>query len=574
MIDIYVLDEDYKRIKVIDIYESLIWTERFIDVGDFEIQMSKKQYERFGLKIDDCLSIDDSFRVMTVRTVVDKDDDEDHVIISGPSFEHILAERVVKESNTQKKPGEIPTVNTGAGITSSTVTFQTNKVTVSVPQGTWVTAKPAVPDGEYLWVRVITNYADTSSSIHYEVIYNDEGPGRPESVTTLYVDSTSQSNTSKAWTTEIPTGTGLGQYMWRKVISKYSNDSRVVYQSVKSGNSSGATNPGGYLHVAFAADAIGATDFDRTSSLGRNYIGTYVDALVTDSTDPDKYIWRSITGDFDPVWLMKNKPKEIIDMLYNHICIAGSLDVKDKLLPRAITPYPASTAPYPDEKIELAITADLLQNPIVEICEAFSIGYRMGINHNSPGIFFEVYSGNRRTATQTDLEPVIFSPHLNNLSDISELTSSEEYRNVAYVSSYLGITKVYPENIVPDIDGVNRRIVLVDASSISPEDDKPLDAIQRIGLSALRESAATHAIDGNISEKIDSAFDTGDIVEMRAANGITNEMRVTERIIVCDKEGKRIYPTLETTEFITPGSWNSWEWNISWADAYGDWHDA
>jgi hypothetical protein len=39
---------------------------------------------------------------------------------------------------------------------------------------------------------------------------------------------------------------------------------------------------------------------------------------------------------------------------------------------------------------------------------------------------------------------------------------------------------------------------------------------------------------------------------------------------VSDKEGDRAYPTLTINEFITPGSWNAWDYNQVWNDLASD----
>lgn len=571
MIDIFVLDDKYKKSSIVDLYESMIWTERYLDEGDFEIQLSKKQFDRFDLKIDQCLSIDDSSRVMIIRTITEKDEDSDTVLVSGPSLERVLQERVLKEALTHRKPGELPTVNSGLGITSSAVHYQNSTNATVVPQGTWVTTKPTTPTDQFLWVRVRTVFADGATDNSYRVIYENESPGTPESVTTLYVDSTSQATTSKTWIKEFPTGSGLGNYIWRKVITKYSNETRVTYQASSKGSATGVSSGSNYLHIAYSDNSIGKASFSHEWPTGRGYIGTYTDSVAADSEDPKAYSWRHITGQYDPVWIIKEKPHTLAELLYEYICVQGALDLKDRLLPRANTPHIPSTVDFPDFDIELTVGGEVLQTPIHDICEMFDLGYRMGINPNEDGIYFEVYSGNERTGDQNVFPPVIFSPQLNNINGTSELKSNEEYRNVAYVHSYLGITKVYPEGSTENEQGLDRRIIFVDGSEVSAEDDKPLELIEKLGRDALREASATHEIDGNIPTRVDSEFDTGDIVEMRTAEGTTNKMRVTERIIVCDDQGKRIYPTLATKQLITPGTWDSWEANVSWDDAYGTW---
>jgi hypothetical protein len=41
---------------------------------------------------------------------------------------------------------------------------------------------------------------------------------------------------------------------------------------------------------------------------------------------------------------------------------------------------------------------------------------------------------------------------------------------------------------------------------------------------------------------------------------------VAEYIFVRDREGQRSYPTLTTKQFIDPGTWLSWKYDIPWDD--------
>ena len=37
MVNIYVMDKEFQTVGVIDVYESLLWTDRFYTYGDFEL---------------------------------------------------------------------------------------------------------------------------------------------------------------------------------------------------------------------------------------------------------------------------------------------------------------------------------------------------------------------------------------------------------------------------------------------------------------------------------------------------------------------------------------------------------
>lgn len=94
--DIYILDSLYRRVEVVDRFESLVWTERFSAVGDFELQLHSTLENRTRFKEGVKLAINESYRVMMVETVEDSVDDQGQQILNvkGYSLESILSNRL------------------------------------------------------------------------------------------------------------------------------------------------------------------------------------------------------------------------------------------------------------------------------------------------------------------------------------------------------------------------------------------------------------------------------------------------------------------------------------------------
>lgn len=94
--DIFILDSLYRRNQVVDRFQSLIWTERFSSVGDFELQTFSTYSNRALFTEGTNLAINESKRVMQVETVLDGVDDEGREIlkITGPSLENVLSNRL------------------------------------------------------------------------------------------------------------------------------------------------------------------------------------------------------------------------------------------------------------------------------------------------------------------------------------------------------------------------------------------------------------------------------------------------------------------------------------------------
>ena len=94
--DLYILDDVLRRRDVVDLYESLIWTERYSEAGDFELVIKSDRGIRELFSTGTHLAIKDSCRVMTVDTLNDGVSSEGVPVlkITGPSIEKMLDDRV------------------------------------------------------------------------------------------------------------------------------------------------------------------------------------------------------------------------------------------------------------------------------------------------------------------------------------------------------------------------------------------------------------------------------------------------------------------------------------------------
>jgi hypothetical protein len=99
-VEVYILDSLYRRIQVVDRFESLIWTERFKDFGDFELKTYSTLENRNRFTVGTRLAMNKSHRVMTVETVEDTTDDEGARVLylKGRSLEYILEDRAARPS--------------------------------------------------------------------------------------------------------------------------------------------------------------------------------------------------------------------------------------------------------------------------------------------------------------------------------------------------------------------------------------------------------------------------------------------------------------------------------------------
>lgn len=100
--DLITLNSNHQADKLIEGYDSLIWTERFNTIGDFEIQTG--DINKFLTLLPEGLpiSLRESNQVMVVEThrIVRKKNTGAKLIIKGRSFESILDRRVAVKSMT------------------------------------------------------------------------------------------------------------------------------------------------------------------------------------------------------------------------------------------------------------------------------------------------------------------------------------------------------------------------------------------------------------------------------------------------------------------------------------------
>lgn len=277
------------------------------------------------------------------------------------------------------------------------------------------------------------------------------------------------------------------------------------------------------------------------------------------------------------VWSITDTPVNIAKKIVRDMCILAINDPADVVpgLVEGLGPYSEDTIAEPTPVITAEFNFMTVYSAIRQLADLYGFGFRVIRSSDNGQLYFDVYMGSDRTSSQTTLPPVIFSPNLDNVKNTTELTTISGYKNIAVVVSPVGRTSVYAEDIDPNIDGFERRLLLVTADDITDTDPAVAMAkmIQR-GKEELAKSRRLQAFDGEISQtsqyKYGRDYNLGDIFDVQNTDGFINVMQVTEQIFVQDREGERSYPTLSLNKFITPGSWSAWDFNQKWVDLSAD----
>ena len=98
--EVYILDSLLRRIDVIDVYRSLIWTDRMRAWGDFELVLNTSTKDKSRFVMGTRLAMNESDRIMVVETVEDSTDDQGIATlkVTGRSLEMILESRLALDS--------------------------------------------------------------------------------------------------------------------------------------------------------------------------------------------------------------------------------------------------------------------------------------------------------------------------------------------------------------------------------------------------------------------------------------------------------------------------------------------
>lgn len=273
-----------------------------------------------------------------------------------------------------------------------------------------------------------------------------------------------------------------------------------------------------------------------------------------------------------PKWTITDTPAAVARKLFHDICVTGVLDPGDVIpfINEGSTFLPSSTYPEPIDPITVDLDPQALYDAIYNICDVWNLGFRLIRQFDTSKLWFDIYTGTDRTSAQSIVPAVVFTPELDNLQNIKELKSIDQYKNVAYVYSPAGFQMVYPVDVDPEVDGFERHVLTVNATDITSDNPDVTAALIQRGNEELAKARMIQSLDGEIAQtsqfKYGTHYNLGDVVEMRNIDGNTNNMRVTEQIFAQDSEGERSYPTLDLNVFINTGSWLSWLNKKMWSE--------
>ena len=209
--------------------------------------------------------------------------------------------------------------------------------------------------------------------------------------------------------------------------------------------------------------------------------------------------------------------------------------------------------------VEAQYFNDNLYEKIVEICEAYSVGFR--IWPTASGLSFKLYLGQDRSFEQNTNPYVIFSPRFDNLISSNYVESAFESKTTAIIAGE-GETAERPvleKTINGTWTGRKRREMYVDAGNISKtttdetgeeieltDQEYIIDLLNK-GMEELSNYQYEKSFEGEIDSSLQFKYGTdyfiGDLVEVENEYGISMKARVSELIRSYDSNGYKEYPT-------------------------------
>jgi hypothetical protein len=231
----------------------------------------------------------------------------------------------------------------------------------------------------------------------------------------------------------------------------------------------------------------------------------------------------------------------------------------------------------------LTISLGQLYDSISSLAQEEGLGFKLYLESASyTGSYvlkFATYRGKDRTSDQNSNLLIRLSPKLDSLTDVKEINSISQYKNVFYVVYKNEISTHYIPGL-PIPTGFDRRVIVVEAPDLYfnpalPDYAAKVAAFrEQVARNAIANHVYIQAVDGRISQQIGYKFGDdyylGDVIELEGFTGLLSKARVTEYIRSQDQFGEQEYPTLAVLDPLFTGYMPDLEpdsdFNPDWAE--------
>lgn len=230
---------------------------------------------------------------------------------------------------SKQKTGK--TGDTGKGIKGTPKSqYQVSESGTTSPTGTWLNTVPEAKEGKFLWTKTVTEYTDGTSTTGYSVAYigkngtngtnGTDGNGVIGTEVTYQASNNGTTPPTGEWNATPPSAKE-GQYIWTRIVTKYSKSSPVTAYSV------GRIGENGKQLYTWRKYATMPDGSDMTDSPGAEaiYVGIADNKTTeTPSNNPNDYIWSRFRGKDGADGI--SIPGENGKTSYIHTAYANSID--------------------------------------------------------------------------------------------------------------------------------------------------------------------------------------------------------------------------------------------------------
>lgn len=208
-----------------------------------------------------------------------------------------------------------------------------------------------------------------------------------------------------------------------------------------------------------------------------------------------------------------------------------------------------------EDTISQQVSYKQLDEVIIDVCEKYDLGWRVGLNDDNDFIF-SLYRGVDRSQEQDIVPPVVFSPEYDNLASSKYKSDSTKFKNVALVGGEgEGVDRKTMS--AGGGTGIDRYEMFVDNANSSTNTDEPLteaeylEQLKNKGESELAKKTWITEFEGEVvaeafKYKVD--YNLGDTVTVSNEFGVTADAKIVEIVETWDKDGYYLEPIFEFSE--------------------------
>lgn len=218
--------------------------------------------------------------------------------VGNITITNVKLEKGIKATEWTPHPDDL-IGDTGKGVKSTAVTYQTSSSGTTVPTGTWSSSIPAASSGQYLWTRMVITYTDNTTSTIYSVGRmgtNGTNGKSIGSVTNYYLATASSSGvtaSTSGWTTTVQSVSAAKKYLWNYEVVKYT-DGTVASTTAPCiiGSYGDQGSKGDKGDTGSTGNGIKSITEHYAVSTSNSTVPTSWSSTVPTMTESNKYLWN------------------------------------------------------------------------------------------------------------------------------------------------------------------------------------------------------------------------------------------------------------------------------------------